>query len=204
MTTFTIFFCGTGSTKYDNLHKNYWNGELVATLANNIAGHEFAEWIVIDGPGSGNMQADELFTESKGFGWTGTAFGKGWHENVQHALNIIRGQFDWQRTKLSEADYQRLKRADVPIPDAQAHGSWFWRQYDYGNRISPQELQRQLIKNLRKRRLDSQTDQPGGVEPRRGELPHARQRADGESGNAPDTGQHIRGRSGARSLELPA
>lgn len=150
MTTFTIFFCGTGSTKYDNLHKNYWNGELVATLANNIDGHEFAEWIVIDGPGSGNMQADELFTESKGFGWTGTAFGKGWHENVQHAVNIIQGKFDWQRTKLSEADYQRLKRADVPIPDAQAHGSWFWRQYDYGNRISPQELQRQLIKNLRK------------------------------------------------------
>jgi hypothetical protein len=33
MSVVTIFFCGTGSTKYDALHDNYWNGELVSTLA---------------------------------------------------------------------------------------------------------------------------------------------------------------------------
>lgn len=151
MTIFTVYFCGTGSTKYDTVNKNYWNGELVSTLANNTTRREFAEWIIVDGPGSGNMQADEMFTESQGFGWSGTAFGKGWHENVQHAVNIIQGKFDWQRTKLTETDYLRLKHSGVPIHDVETNGSWLWRQYDYGDRtVSQQQLQEQIIKTFRK------------------------------------------------------
>jgi len=29
------------------------------------------------------------------YGLSGTLFGKGWEENVQHAMNIIKGQCDW-------------------------------------------------------------------------------------------------------------
>jgi hypothetical protein len=151
MSVVTIFFCGTGSTKYDTLNDNYWNGELVSTLAANMTSREFADWVVIDGPGSGNLQADELFTEPKGYGWTGTAFGKGWYENVQHAVNLIKGKADWKRTKLTEAEYNKLKASGVPIQDVEKEGSWLWRHYDYGNRkISQQDLQEKIIKTFRK------------------------------------------------------
>lgn len=151
MSVLTIFFCGTGSTKYDALHKRYWNGELVSTLAGNMSNREFADWIVIDGPGSGNLQADELFTKPKGYGWTGTAFGKGWNENVQHALNLIKGKANWKRTKLTEAQYKQLKAAGLPIQDVEAQGSWLWRHYDYGDRkITQQDLQEKIIKTCRK------------------------------------------------------
>jgi len=157
MSVLTIFFCGTGSTRYDALHNNYWNGELISTLASNMSNREFADWIVIDGPGSGNLQADELFTEPKGYGWTGTAFGKGWNENVQHALNLIKGKADWKRTKLTEAQYRQLRAAGLPIQDVEAQGSWLWRHYDYGNRkVTQQDLQEKIIKTFRK----------GGVIPR--------------------------------------
>lgn len=151
MSVLTIFFCGTGSTKYDQLNNNYWNGELISTLANNMSSREFADWIVIDGPGSGNLQADELFTEPKGYGWTGTAFGKGWYENVQHAINLIKGKANWKRTKLTEAEYTRLKAAGLPIQNVETEGSWLWRHYDYGNRkITQQDLQEKIIKTFRK------------------------------------------------------
>lgn len=151
MSVFTIFFCGTGSTKYDTLNDNYWDGELISTLAHNMASREFADWIVIDGPGSGNLQADELFTESSGYGWTGTAFGKGWNENVKHALNVVKGKCDWQRTKLTETEYRRLKAAGLPIQNVEESGSWLWRHYDYGNRkVTQQKLQEQIIKTFRR------------------------------------------------------
>jgi hypothetical protein len=151
MSVFTIFFCGTGSTKYDTLNDNYWNGELISTLAGNMASREFADWIVIDGPGSGNLQADELFTQCSGYGWTGTAFGKGWNENVRHALNMVKGRCDWQRAKLTETEYRRLKAAGLPIQDVEESGSWLWRHYDYGNRkVTQQKLQEQIIKTFRK------------------------------------------------------
>ncbi len=151
MTVLTIFFCGTGSNKYDFAHANFWNGELVSTLAANHPGREFADWIVVDGPGSGNLQADELFTRTADYGLSGTLFGKGWYENVQHAINIIKGKCDWQREQLSEAEYNRLKAAGIPIEDVKIEGSWFWRKYNYGNRsITQQQLQEQIIKTFRK------------------------------------------------------
>ena len=151
MSTLTIFFCGTGSTKFDTSNSNYWNGELVSTLASHHTGREFAEWIVVDGPGSSNLQADELFTKSADYGLSGTLFGKGWEENVLHAMNIIKGKCDWQRQQLTEAEYNRLKAAGIPIEDVKIEGSWFWRKYNYGERsVTQQKLQEQIIKTFRK------------------------------------------------------
>ncbi|MGE8153852.1 hypothetical protein ACQKP5_21740 [Pseudomonas vancouverensis] len=151
MTVLTIFFCGTGSTRFDANHQNFWNGELVSTLASNHAGREFAEWITIDGPGSGNLQSDDLFTENKEYGLSGKLFGKGWEQNVQHAINIIKGKCNWQREQLTEEQYIHLKAAGIPIDDVKKEGSWFWRKYNYGERsITQQKLQEQIINMFRK------------------------------------------------------
>ncbi|MBX9406528.1 hypothetical protein K5E40_12655 [Pseudomonas baetica] len=151
MTTLTVFFCGTGSTRFDTNNPNYWNGELVSTLASHHSGREFAEWVVVDGPGTSNLQADELFTESGDYNLSGTLLGKGWEENVQHAVNIIKGKCDWQREQLTEAEYNRLKAAGIPIEDVKIEGSWMWRKYNYGERsVTQQTLQEQIIKTYRK------------------------------------------------------
>ena len=151
MSILTVYFCGTGSHRFDDLHPNFWDGELVSTLASNTQGREFADWIIIDGPGSGNLQADEMFVENKAYDMTGTLFGKGWDENVGHALQIIKGRCDWQRQDLTEQEYNQLKAAGVPIKDLEASGSWFWRRYSYGRRdVTPQQLQEQIIKTFRK------------------------------------------------------
>ncbi|MDF0730226.1 hypothetical protein P0Y43_05710 [Pseudomonas entomophila] len=152
MSAFTVYFSGTGSHSFDDKNPNFWNGELVSTLAANNAGREFVDWIAVDGPGSGNLQNDTLFVDDGDhFKITGTLFGNGWKENVQHALQVIKGQCTWQRKKLTQEEYDNLKRAGIPIPDASAGGSWFWRTYDYGDRpVTPQALQEQLIKQMRK------------------------------------------------------
>jgi len=151
MSVFTVFFCGTGSNSFDPLNNSYWNGELVSTLASNMNSKEFADWVVIDGPGSGNLQADALFTEPKGYGLSGTLFGKGWEENVAHAVSIIKGKTTWERTELSKQNYERLKSAGVEIPDAEKQSGWLWRTYFYGERkVTQQALQEQIIKVFRK------------------------------------------------------
>lgn len=152
MTILTVYFCGTGVTKFEDSNKQYWQGELVSMLASNNLGREFVEWIIIDGPGSGNLQQDELWVKDGGYhNWTGVGFGKGWKENVQHAIHIIKGNFDWQREKLTEKQYNLLKKANIAIDDVEVSGSYFWRHYDYGNRkVSQQQLQQQIIKMYRK------------------------------------------------------
>lgn len=123
----------------------------MSTLASHHSGREFADWIVIDGPGSGNLQADELFTRSRDYGLSGTLFGKGWEENVNHAVNIIKGKCDWQREQLTEVEYNRLKAAGIPIEDVKVEGSWLWRKYNYGDRsVTQQALQEQIIRTFRK------------------------------------------------------
>lgn len=152
MSVLTVYFCGTGSHRFDDANPSFWNGELVSTLATNDQGKEYAHWIAVDGPGSGNLQADELFVKPGGYyNWNQTLFGKGWEENVQHAMQIIKGRSNWQRKELSEDEYQRLKASGVPIPEPTATASWFWRTYNYGHRkITPQMLQEQIIKQFRK------------------------------------------------------
>lgn len=151
MSILTVYFCGTGSHRFDTANPNFWNGELVSTLASNDQGREFANWVAIDGPGSGNLQADDLFIKIKEYGLSGTLFGRGWEENVGHALQIIKGKCDWQRKALSRDEYNRLRAAGVPIEDVEQTGSWLWRTYDYGERrVTPQQLQEQIIKIFRK------------------------------------------------------
>ncbi|MGE8178951.1 hypothetical protein [Pseudomonas fluorescens] len=152
MTTLTVYFCGTSSSKFDDANANYWNGELISTLAKNDLGREFANWIVIDGPGSGNQQDDELFTKPGGYyKWNGTLFGAGWEENVKHATHIMKGKFDWQRETLTQENYQQLQNAGIPINDVTTEGCWLWRKYNYGNRhVTQQQLQEQIIKTFRK------------------------------------------------------
>lgn len=151
MSVLTVYFSGTGSHRFDDSNPNFWNGELVATLASNDQGKEFAHWVAIDGPGSGNLQADERFVNTPAYGLSGTLFGKGWEENVEHAIQIIKGTCDWNRIELSEEEYNHLKDAGVPIQDMEATGSWFWRRYSYGKReVTPQSLQEQIIKIFRK------------------------------------------------------
>ncbi|MCW2268084.1 hypothetical protein D3C77_26030 [compost metagenome] len=150
MSTLTVYFCGTGSHRFDTANPSFWNGELVSTLASNEQGREFAQWVAIDGPGSGNLQADELFVKTELYGPTGTLFGSGWEENVDHALHIIRGRCGWQRKALSQQQYQQLKAAGIPIEEVGETGSWFWRTYDFGERLlTPQQLQEQIIKTFR-------------------------------------------------------
>jgi hypothetical protein len=152
MSVFTVFFCGTGSNSFDPFNKSYWDGELVSKLASHMTDREFVDWIVIDGPGSGNLQADNLFTEPGGYGLSGTLFGKGWEENVSHALAMIKGKTDWQRKSLTKQEYDRLKKANVPIEDLDRTGSWLWRTYDYGTRkVTPQQLQEKIIQIFRKK-----------------------------------------------------
>ncbi|SDV11673.1 hypothetical protein [Pseudomonas mucidolens] len=152
MRVLTIYFCGTSSNQFDAFKETYWNGELISTLARNTQGREFADWIIIDGPGSGNLQEDELFTKPGGYyKLSGIARGSGWEENVKHAAQIIKGKFDWQREKLTAENYKQLQAAGVPIEDVNATGCWLWRHYEYGDRqVTPQLLQEQIIKMFRK------------------------------------------------------
>jgi hypothetical protein len=151
MSVFTLYFCGTGSTRFDSAHPDYWNGELVSTLANHTEDQEFASWVILDGPGSGNLQADELTVQAADHPYAGVAFGTGWQTNIEHALNMMKGRFDWQRTQLTQTDYERLKSHDVPIDDAQNENSFWSRVYDYGERkVNQQALQRQIVAIHRK------------------------------------------------------
>ncbi|MBA6115891.1 hypothetical protein MXF29_01195 [Pseudomonas sp. NC26] len=163
MSVFTAYFCGTGAHRFDGSNPNFWNGELVSSLADNDQSREFAHWVAVDGPGSGNLQDDSLFVEPGGyFNWTGQLFGHGWEENVAHVLQVIKGRSDWQRTELSEREYEKLKAAGVPIPDATATASWFWRTYAYGKRHpTPQALQEQIITQFRKPRIPTQVNLVG-------------------------------------------
>lgn len=152
MTVFTAYFCGTGSTRYDAFNPNYWNGELISTLANNDQGREFANWVAVDGPGSGNLQQDQLFVRPGYHAQLmGTLLGSGWEENVAHVLQMIKGRSDWARIKLDKHEYQHLKKSQVPIPEA---NSTFIVHRDYGTRkVTPQALQQQIIKQFRPSRL---------------------------------------------------
>ncbi|WP_249678406.1 hypothetical protein [Pseudomonas abieticivorans] len=151
MSTFTVYFCGTGSNRFDDQHHSYWNGELVSTLANNTLDKEFAHWIVLDGPGSGNLQSDELTIQTKDHPYAGVAFGTGWEENVNHAVNMIKGDVAWKRQKLTQENFDRLKEAGIPIHEVEEEGRFWWRTYDYGNRkVTQQDLQQGIIRMFRK------------------------------------------------------
>ncbi|MEX6205221.1 hypothetical protein AB6G04_00150 [Proteus mirabilis] len=80
---------------------------------------------------------DDLWVESPNYSdLKGSLFGSGWEENVEHALCLMKGNFDWQREKLTEQQYNQLKKADIPIEDVEVTGSFLWRKYNYGAAMS--------------------------------------------------------------------
>lgn len=92
---FTIFFCGTGSTHRDVFHPNYINGELISTLAKNHSGSEYIDYLILDGPGSGNLQEDQKWVEPKHHHpIKGMATGAGWKNNVRHAVAVLKAEPD--------------------------------------------------------------------------------------------------------------
>lgn len=97
---FTIFCCGTASNSFDFANAAYHEGELVSTLARNHAGREFVDWILLDGPGSGGLQREELWAQSYSSMFfqepKGKLLGKQWEENAQAAVAYVKGVADWQ------------------------------------------------------------------------------------------------------------
>lgn len=163
MSILTVYFCGTGATAADVSNPDYWNGELISTLAFNDQSREFAAKIVIDGPGSGNLQDDMLFVDDNDHGAAmGSLLGNGWEENVAHALQVIKGKSLWRRGTRTQAEYQRLKDLGVPLAAPGVTGNWFRDRYDYGESVTtPQALQEQIIQQFRKPLLPTQVNLVG-------------------------------------------
>ncbi|MBI6547562.1 hypothetical protein [Xenorhabdus lircayensis] len=137
-------------TKYDDTNHNYWNGELISSLAEHQEDKEFAEWNIIDGPGSGNLQIDQLWVESKIYSeFTGQAFGNGWKENIDHALHILKGKFEKKQTNLTQEKCKILENAGVPVT-LKTNSFLCWRYSCGKTPITSQELQQKIIEMYRK------------------------------------------------------
>ncbi len=165
MATFTVFFCGTGSNSFDYANPDYPCGELISRLARNAGGMEFVDWIIVDGPGSGNWQEDEKFVTPGNYATaTGVAFGRGWEENVAHALAMIRGEATWSRQKLTELSYRVLKDAGIPIADEKITYNFLGREKERirpDRKVTQQALQMQKIKIFRRGRPVTQVNAIG-------------------------------------------
>ncbi len=152
MVAFTIFFCGTGSNSFDFAHSNYHRGELVSTLARNHAGQEFVDWIIVDGPGSGNLQEPEKWVPSGNYSQTrGQLQGAGWEENVAHAIAVLKGSTTEGRTTHTSKEEKRLRAAGVGVREepGRVFGDYWKRTvHDPLHRINPQELQKKRIEIL--------------------------------------------------------
>ncbi len=155
MAVFTVFLCGTGSNSWDTHNSNYPDGELISTLASHHTGSEFVDWTIIDGPGSGNLQEDDKWVTPGNYGkQRGKLTGAGWEENVAHAVAMIKGNYEWSRTKLTKAEYERLVKEGIELDDPKKVGSFYARTYEYpGRKVTPQELQAQKAKIMRKGKL---------------------------------------------------
>jgi hypothetical protein len=137
---FTIFCCGTGSNSFDFSNPAYFDGELVTTLARLHGGMEFVDWVILDGPGSGGFQTDQLWAESfKGMlgEKRGTLFGEGWEQNADAAVAYVKGVASYtgpdklskeKREKLVEAFMQQngVQIDDMVTEKGQTKPSEFW------------------------------------------------------------------------------
>jgi len=152
MSTLTVYFCGTGSNSFDFANTNYHQGELVSTLARNHTGHEFADWIIVDGPGSGNMQEAEKWVKSGNYsGLRGTLQGKGWEENVQHAVAVVLGVGQVNREQHTRSEEKTLRKMGVGVETVPGR-LWGTREKNMPlhPRISPQALQQKKVEIMSK------------------------------------------------------
>ncbi|MDZ5762416.1 hypothetical protein Cyrtocomes_00796 [Candidatus Cyrtobacter comes] len=117
----TIFFLPTTVNSLGVDRERYSSGEIISTLASNAGGREFVDWIVVDGPGSGNLQDPMLWVEPWKYNTvTGQLFGKGLEEGVRHAQSIIRGKktqhiLNLEKEELSVSKYNKLKKYGVQL-----------------------------------------------------------------------------------------
>lgn len=161
MSVFTIFFCGTGSNSFDfrsgrsGAHVDYYDGELVSTLAYHHAGSEFVDWAIVDGPGSGNLQEDQKWVKPGNHSqWFGQLTGAGWENNVQHAMALVKGESEWQRDELTKRDARVLRKAREDaspedrsrLPEVKKGGARL---------VTPQQLQQRKVQIMRKRDLSA-------------------------------------------------
>jgi hypothetical protein len=140
LSVFTIFFCGTGSNSHDSTHANYHRGELISTLARNHMGREFVDWIIVDGPGSGNLQEKEKWVPSGNHAdLSGKLYGSGWEENAAHAVAMVRGVTKEGRKEHTSEELKLLR--DAGVGGTQGLGPAEKPALLGRGRISPQELQ---------------------------------------------------------------
>lgn len=138
------------------LRNTFFEGEIVSTLAKNNTGSEYADWVLIDGPGSGNYQSKMLWTEPGDYSDTrGIATGAGMDENVRHALAILKNKID-PSLKTPLEDPMMGEIAPAPI---ERHGRNLGRdQRSSLARITPQALQKEIIRRRRPRRIPDQVN----------------------------------------------
>ena len=146
MSVFTVFFCGTSATSFQFRHQDFHQGELVATLARNHAGAEFADWIIADGPGSGNYQEDEKWVKPGNYNKAhGIATGAGWERNVKHALAVIKGEYQWERKKIKNKQFDRLTEDGVPLEKEDRKWNRPLANRNPDRKVTPQMLQQKKV-----------------------------------------------------------
>ncbi len=86
-------------------------------------------FIVEDGPGSGNLQEDDLWVESLIIQNIKALYlaVDGKKMLNMHCVLVMKGNFDWQREKLTEQQYvNQLKKAGIPIEDVAGSSRLFF------------------------------------------------------------------------------
>lgn len=168
--TFTCFFCGTGSNSFDFANRDYHSGELISTLARNHAGKEFVDWIIVDGPGSGNLQEREKWVKSGNYSTgRGVATGAGWEENVRHAVSVLKGlaenpgdpRLSPEAAAKLRLPYGLKPGEQGPLPQGPEartieEKGWFrtTKTATTAHGVTPQMLQQQKVKIFRKAAID--------------------------------------------------
>ncbi len=185
---YTIFCCGTGSNQEDRGRGDiYWNGELISTLAFNHAGEHIYDWVILDGPGSGGLQTDQLWAESfhSSFleGKRGTLFGTGWEENAAAAVAYVKGkaahhgssQIDKKKQAIIVDSFLRQSeevvsgmtagKRSLKLTKAARATSRMNQAVSSRPRITPQMLQEEIMRRKRNPEVSGPSKQ-GSVRPR--------------------------------------
>lgn len=93
--TFTIYFLGTGIHSETYKDKHYWDGETVSLIAGTMQkGEDHLDYIVVDGPGSGNLLNHKRFVHYNHtpHNSSGTALGIGVKENIDNVIAVMKLQ----------------------------------------------------------------------------------------------------------------
>jgi hypothetical protein len=146
MTVVTLYFCGTAcESRMFASNDECRHGYIVAVLAQNNAGQAYRDWLIADGPGSGNLQQDEFWVEHPMYSHArGNAQGSGWEENTYHAIAFLKGENTWERDKHTAEEVRTLHKHGVNIGSVKTKRGWTLRTYEEviaRKRISPQSIQ---------------------------------------------------------------